>query len=373
MHFPKIIMKSFEEIFTYERLYQSFTECKKGQMWKSSVIEFNANYAERLLKLEQLLQGGTYQALPDNITFIHERGKRRMIHSQHIRDRVVHKVVNQEILIPIFHKRFIRQNTASQKGKGMDFALRTFKCHLNRAYRKWGKDFYVLSIDIRKFFESISHEYIEKLLQEEIEDERILRLCTEVMRTYGGSQGLGLGSELNQTYALLCLDELDHIMKEKFRIKEYGRYMDDMYLFHNDKEYLKEIVAFTGQYLDGIGMRMNEKKTSIFPVKNGISFLGFRWKLTDTGHVLVVPRKQTITRNKRKLRKLKKKLEEGVFTFPEVYNSYASMRGHLKRCNCKRVIRDMDTYFNKLFIESWVNEYERERITENEKSAVRPE
>lgn len=351
-------MKSFEEIFTYERLYKSFMECKKGQMWKGSVIDFNANYAENLLKLEKRLQDGTYQALPDNITFICERGKCRMIHSQHIRDRVVHKVINQEVLIPVFHKRFLRQNTASQTGKGMDFALRTFKCHLNRAYRKWGKDFYVLSIDIRKFFESISHAYIEKLLREEIEDERILSLCMETMRTYGGSKGLGLGSELNQTYALLCLNELDHLIKEKFRIKEYARYMDDMYLFHNDKEYLKEIMAFVGQYLDGIDMKMNEKKTSIFPIKNGVTFLGFRWKLTDTGHVLVVPKKQTLTRNKKKLRKLKKKLDAGEFTFPEIENSYASMRGHLKRCNCKKVLQEMDAYFNRLFIESWVKEYE---------------
>ena len=52
-------VKAFEEVFTYDRLYKSFCECRKGQMWKGSVISLNANYVEELLKLETELQDGT--------------------------------------------------------------------------------------------------------------------------------------------------------------------------------------------------------------------------------------------------------------------------------------------------------------------------
>lgn len=281
-----------------------------------------------------------------------------MIHSQHIRDRIVHKIVNQDILIPTFHKRFIRQNSASQKNKGVDFALKTFKCHLNRAYRKWGKDFYILNIDMKKYFESIPHEYILSLVRKEFDDERIVHLCSESMRSYGGDTGIGLGSEMNQTYALLCLNEYDHAMKEKFRVKEYGRYMDDIYILHNDKEFLKQILAYTNDYVESIGLKMNRKKTQISPMKNGTTFLGFRWRMTDSGHVLQIAKKQTITRNKKKLRKLKARLDSGEFAFSEIRNSGASMRGNIDRGNCLKTVKDFDRYFNKLFIESWVNEYE---------------
>lgn len=350
----KDMIDSFENIFTYERLLRSFNECKKGQLWKGNVIDFNANYVEKITKLEQSILDGTYEPFPDNINYIHERGKTRKIHSQHIRDRIVHKVVNQDILIPTFHKRFIRYNSASQKQKGVDFAMKSFKMHLNRAYRKWGTDFYILSIDIRKYFENIPHDYIEKLLRKEIKDERIIRLCMSSMKSYDGGKGLGLGSEINQTYALLCLNEFDHIMKERFHIKEYARYMDDIYIIHNDKEFLHEIIEFAKSYLSGLRLEMNEKKTNIIPIKNGITFLGFRWKLTKTGHVMLVPKKQTIFRNKKKLRKLKLKLDSGVFTFEEIQNSRASMLGNLGRSNCHKVITNMDNYFNKIFIESQV-------------------
>ena len=342
-------MKTIEEIFTYDRLLKSFKECKRGQMWKSSVIHYNANYAEKLMCLEADLVNGTYKPYPDNVNYIHERGKTRKIHSQHIRDRVVHKIVNQDILIPLFHHSFIRHNYASQKGKGVDFAMKSFKMHLNRAYRKWGNNFYILQIDMRKYFENIPHDYIENLLRKRIQDEQILRLCMCSMHSYSGGKGLGLGSEINQTYALLCLNEFDHLIKEKFRIKEYGRQMDDMYLIHNDKDFLHNIMNFAQSYFDSLGMEINEKKTHIIPIKTGITFLGYRYKLTETGHVIHVPKKQTIIRNKKKMRKLKLKYDAGVFTFDEILNSRASMMGNLSRSNVSKVVYNVNHYFENLY------------------------
>ena len=352
-------MKTFEEIFTYDRLLKSFEECKHGQMWKGSVIDFDTNYAEKLMRLEEIILNGSYTPYPDNINFINERGKVRKIHSQHIRDRIVHKVVNQDILIPTFHPSFILHNSASQKGKGIDFALRSFKMHLNRAYRKWENNFYILQIDLRKYFESIPHWYIEKLLHEKIQDERLTKMCLCSMSSYSNGRGLGLGSEINQTYALLCLNEYDHIIKERFNVKEYGRYMDDIYLIHNSKEFLLEIVEFTEKYLNELGMEINKKKTHIAPIKNGVTFLGHRYRLTETGHVIAVPKKQTVIRNKKKLRKLKKKYDNGEFTREEIENSFASMMGNLSRSNVSKVIYNMHGYFDKLFNESRCDTYDK--------------
>ena len=351
-------MKSFEDIFTYDNLYHSFLECRKSQNWKDSVTRFSTNYAEELYLLEQQILDGTYSAYPDRITTINERGKVRKIHSQHIRDRIVHKIVNQQILKPTFHKRFIRSSFASQNEKGMKLALKTFKCHLNRAYRKWGNDFYILSIDMKSYFESIPHDYIEKLLREKIHDERIIKLCLEPMKSYPDGKGLGLGSEMNQTYALLCLDEFDHIIKEQFHVKEYGRYMDDIYIMSNDKEFLKEILQFAKEYLAKIGLEPNEKKTNIFPIKNGITFIGYRWNITDTGHVIMVPKKQTVIRNKKKLRKYKKNMDSGRFTYKEIENSYKSMRQTYVRSNVKKSVNGMDRYYNNIFVKGgyWLDE-----------------
>ena len=354
----KYFMKEFEKLFSYDNLYHSFLQCRKNQSWKDGVIWFSQNYADELYLLEQEILSGTYAAKPDMITQIHERGKTRTIHSQHIRDRIVHKIVNQEILKPIFHKQFIYANFASQNNKGTSLARKVFKCHLNRAYRKWENDFYVLQIDMKSYFESIPHWYIEKLIREKIADERIINLCLEPMKSYPNGRGLGLGSEINQTYALLCLDKLDHMIKEHYRVKEYGRSMDDMYLFSDSKSLLSEILEDIKLHIDELGLKLNEKKTNIFPIKNSISYLGYKWRLTGTGHVLYVPKKQTFIRNKRKLRKYRQKLSLGNFTYKEVENNYKTMRQTFKRSNAKSALGRMDSYYNSIFIKGgyWANE-----------------
>lgn len=351
-------MENFEKLFSYDSLYHSFLECKKNQRWKDSVIWFSQNYADELYQLEQDILEGTYTSKPDMVTQIHERGKTRTIHSQHIRDRIVHKIVNQQILKPIFHRQFIYANFASQNNKGTSLTRKVFKCHLNRAYRKWGKDFYVLQIDMKSYFESIPHWYIEKLIRKKITDERIVRLCLEPMKSYPEGRGLGLGSEINQTYALLCLDELDHIVKERYHIKEYGRYMDDMYLFLDNKDSLNQILEDVKDYLTELGLNVNAKKTNIFPIKNKVTYLGYRWCLTDTGHVLCVPKKQTVIRNKKKLRKYKHNLDIGRFSYKEVENNYKAMRQVYSCCNVKTSLERMDNYYNSIFIKGgcWLYE-----------------
>lgn len=66
------------------------------------------------------------------------------------------------------------------------------------------------------------------------------------------------------------------------QIKYYGRYVDDFYLIHEDKEYLKACLCVIEQYLSEYGLKLNNK-TQIFPIKNGIDFIGFHTYLTDTG------------------------------------------------------------------------------------------
>lgn len=351
-------MNKFEELFTYDNLYHSFLQCRMNQNWKDSTIRFSQNYVEELCKLEQEILNGTYTSKPPMIAQIHERGKTRIIHSQHIRDRIVHKIINQQVLKPIFHKQFIYTNFASQNNKGTSLARKIFKCHLNRAYRKWKKDFYVLQIDMKNYFASIPHWQIEKLIRKKITDERVIKLCLEPMKTFKNGRGLSLGSEMNQTYALLCLDELDHKIKEHYHIKEYGRYMDDLYLFSNKKEELQNILQDVIRYLDILGICINKKKTNIFPIKNKITYLGYKWSLTETGHVLYIPKKSTVFRNKKKLRKYKHNLDINRFTYKEIENSYKAMRQTYKYSNVKSSLKRMDNYYNNIFIKKgcWIDE-----------------
>ena len=78
---------------------------------------------------------------------------------------------------------------------------------------------------------------------------------------------------------------MDHMIKERLGIKMYGRYMDDFYLIHPDKDYLRYCLEEIKKYLVPLGLELNQK-TAIFPLTQGIDFLGFRTYLTDTGKVV---------------------------------------------------------------------------------------
>lgn len=97
--------------------------------------------------------------------------------------------------------------------------------------------------------------------------------------------GIPIGNQTSQWFAVMYLSGLDHFIKEKLGIRYYGRYMDDFYLIHEDKAYLRYCRAEIERYVGELGLKLNNK-TNIFPLRNGIDFLGFHTYLTDSGKVI---------------------------------------------------------------------------------------
>ena len=163
--------------------------------------------------------------------------------------------------------------------------------------------------------------------------------------------GIPIGNQTSQWFAVMYLSGLDHFIKEKLGIRYYGRYMDDFYLIHEDKAYLQYCRREIERYLAGLGLRLNNK-TNIFPLKNGIDFLGFHTYLTDSGKVIRKVRRRSKCNEQRKLRKQRKLLDAGKITLAKVEQSYQSWRSHAAKGNCHHLIRETDRLFHDLFKES---------------------
>lgn len=130
-------------------------------------------------------------------------------------------------------------------------------------------------------------------------------LITVLIKDFG-DKGLELGSEVSQILALYYPDKVDRYIKEQLRVKYYGRYMDDGYLIHHDKEYLKEVKDNIFRIAKTLDIRMNEKKTFIHKIDQGVIWLKIRYTLGETGKIYKRPNKQNIVRMRRKLKKYKK-------------------------------------------------------------------
>lgn len=316
--------------------------------------------------LEEILKRGKYKLSPYNCFVINERGKRRDIKSIKYHDRVVQKSLMDNILTPIVEPTFIDTNCASQKGKGTDYALFKLKKHLQREVRKHGVSSYILVCDMKGYFDSIPHEMLNDFYAEKFDDEKLLELIRHIHASIPGGVGVPLGNQLSQLDALLALSKLDHIIKEKFHIEGYGRYMDDFYLISDDKEHLKECLAFIREWVEERGMRLNAKKTKIVTIRQGIDFLGFHFYVTQTGKVVQKLSKKSIVNHKRKLRKMKKLLDNGECTLAACYEAHDGWKAHVERGrkkpgkprkenrstpNTYYLVRKMDIFFYELFKE----------------------
>ena len=135
--------------------------------------------------------------------------------------------------------------------------------------------------------------------------------------------------------------------------------MDDTYIIHNDKSVLRELLKEIKGICNDLGILINEKKTHIFKIEKGFTYLKIRWILTDTGKVIMKPCKGTITRERRKLRSFKRKLDSCEMTIDMISEQYRSWRGNIRKFNSYGSVKSIDKLFYELFKTDWRKENER--------------
>lgn len=338
----------FDKIFTYEHLYHSYLMCRKDVRWKSSTQKYIANAALNLSNTYKKLHDGTFRSRGFYEFDLFERGKLRHIRSVDIEERVVQRCLCDYSLIPMLQPTFIYDNGASMKRKGYHFAVKRFNRHLQGHIRKHGNQGYVLLFDFSSYFDNIPHELLLKTLEGLYDDQRTLGLIKHFIGMFG-DKGLGLGSQISQVLALAAGNELDHFIKEKLGIKGYGRYMDDGYLIHESREYLKECLKQIEQKCEEMGLKLSAKKTRILPIDRNFMWLKIRYRVAESGYIVRRIWPKSVTRMRRKAKKLKRKLDEGVITAFDVYQSYQSWKSHARGLDVYHTMRVMDGLIYDLF------------------------
>lgn len=339
---------SLEKVADLNALMSASKKARSGITWKASVQRYLMNLLKnvadthkKILSEEDVRRGF--------IKFdLIERGKLRHISSVHFSERVAQRSLCANALIPTLTRGLIYDNGASLKNKGITFALDRLSAHLQRHYRKHGNEGYVLLLDFSDYFGRIRHDVIKEILNQNFKDKRLISLAMSFVYAFG-EKGLGLGSETSQIFAVTYPSKIDHYIKEVLRIKGYARYMDDSYLIHKDKCYLKKCLEDLKNKFAEVGIVLNPKKTRIVKLSKGFTFLKTQYFLTDTGKVVRKACRESIVRQRRKLKKFKKFSDAGEMSFGHIYNSYMSWRGYIGHKDAHRTILSMDRLFRELF------------------------
>ena len=276
------------DIFTIKNLYEAHKRTRQGKLYKNDVISFELNKADEIYRLYEQIRSKTYRVSPYKTFYIFEPKKRR-VDATLYKDRVVQNCFVENYFGPLLENRLIYDNAACRKEKGTDFARKRLKKFLLESFRKYKLNFYVLSFDIHHYFESIDHDVLKTKLSKIIQDEEIKEFLFMIIDSFNKEEGKGLplGNQTSQWFALYYLDHLDRTVKERYRIKYYSRYMDDGIIISDDLELLKRINVALIEELNSVNLTMNEKKNHINSIKQGVTYLGFTYRLNENGKLSV--------------------------------------------------------------------------------------
>jgi len=276
----------FEKLTSFENLYAAARSAQRGKRFKPSVARFHRDLAASLVKLQDELREGSYLPGAYRTFTIYEPAK-RYISAAPYRDRVVHHALCN-VIEPLFEKSFIYDSYANRIGKGTHRAL-------DRCTEYARRFEYVFQGDVKQFFPSIDHQVLFERLERRIWDPRVLALAKIIVDSsneqpaaefyFPGDdlftpserrRGLPIGNLTSQFWANVHMDPLDHHFRDELGAPGYIRYVDDFLVFSNNKTDLQFYREELRRRMIPLRLMLNERKSRIYPVTEGIPFLGFR-------------------------------------------------------------------------------------------------
>lgn len=269
----------FPLVYDFESLHTAYLRARKGKREHKEVLLFSQNLETNLIELQNELIWGTYKTGEYRKFFVYEP-KQRLVAALPFRDRVVqHSLV--AAIEPIWERRFIHDSYACRVGKGTHAGADRAQNFLRAVQRRYGRVF-VLKADISKYFPSIDHAIMKRLLAKRIACTRTLHLLFGIIDSWEDAPGRGLpiGNLTSQLMANIYLHELDEFVKYQLRERHYARYMDDFVIIHHNKAHLHRQRCIIEAFLsDHLRLETN-RKTQVFPigVRRGraLDFLGYR-------------------------------------------------------------------------------------------------
>lgn len=311
----KQFLVNYDDIISIDNLLFAWQEFIRGKKSKIDVLNFSLNLMDNILELHNDLANSIYKHGGYQDFYITDP-KLRHIHKASVRDRLLHHAIYRK-LYHFFANTFISDSCSCQIGKGTHKAINRFKTAICKASQNDTRTCWILKCDIKKFFASINHKILLKILAEYIPDKNINKLLKEIIESFkiNSGKGLPLGNLTSQLFVNIYMNEFDQFVKHKIKAKYYIRYADDFVILSHNRKWMIDQLYLIKKFLsEQLNLTLHSQKTFLQTIASGADFLG--WVNFPNHRVL-----RTKTKN-RMMSRIKK------FGTQESMASYAGLLKH---------------------------------------------
>lgn len=330
----------YQKTCSFENLYLAYLKARKGKRYKDEILKFGYHLEANLLKLQEELLNQSYKH-GSYRTFIVNDSKKRLIKAAPFRDRVVHHALCN-IIEPIFDRGFIHDSYACRKEKGTHRAIKRIESFMRSIFSKRSspREVYCLQCDISKYFASIDHNILIKLIRKRVKDKKALWLIEEIIdSSYEDKffenlfefklKGIPIGNLTSQLFANIYLNELDQFAKRGLLAKYYLRYMDDFIILDINKKRLHGHRALIQEFLEQeLKLNLHSRKVNVFSAHQGINMLGYRF---FKSYKLL--RKDTVKRFIKRTKLYQNELSQGLIEEQKIVRSIKSWLSYAEIAN----------------------------------------
>lgn len=259
----------FEDILEWKNLHLAYYKARRGKRARPDAVEYSHRLDSNLGQMAEELRAGTFPVGRFH-QFVIRDPKERTITAPCFAERVLHHAV-MNVCEPVLDKWLIYDTYACRAGRGREAAVQ-------RAQEFAHRYPFFLKLDIRRYFDSISHNVLLTRLGRLFNDERLLHLFARILDGFQGDRGQGLpiGSLTSQHFANFYLGGFDRFVKETLRVKGYVRYMDDSLLWGPSSSAMNDTLDRCREFV-GQELQLEFKHHPyINRSQHGVDFLGSR-------------------------------------------------------------------------------------------------
>ena len=241
--------------------------------------ELKEHLTQNWLRIKEKLLDGSYKPSPvRRVEIPKDDGSKRLLGIPTVQDRLIQQAIAQE-LSKIYEPIFSENSYGFRPNKSAHMAILKAKEYVNEG------NYWVVDMDLEKFFDKVNHDILMHKLSLKIKDKRVLKLIRKYLESgiminginVTSEEGTPQGGPLSPLLANIMLDELDKELEKKGH--KFCRYADDCNIYVKSKKAGERVLNSIRNLVENkLKLKVNEDKSAVDLVTRR-KFLGFSFYL----------------------------------------------------------------------------------------------